>query len=122
MQNTETINALGLGPAIVLRRISMGMSRKNLTEAVGVSYPHMSSIETGKKPPSLRLMNRLAEVLGMTVTELQEMAQSPMGEVPDAALPKARGQYNPAEPTMSDLLAEIRVLRRLVEELGKKVA
>jgi len=40
------------------------------TKAGGMSYPFLSQVERGKANPSLSTLQRLADVLGVTVSEL----------------------------------------------------
>ncbi len=46
-------------------REALGMSRRDLAEATGLSYPYVSQIETGYRMPSAPAMRSLADALGL---------------------------------------------------------
>lgn len=46
------------------------MTRKQLAEAAGLSYPYIAQIETGYRLPSAKHHRMLAGVLGMSLDEL----------------------------------------------------
>ncbi len=57
------------------RRVKLARTRKNLTqenvaEAIGVSAPHMSNIETGSSKVSLPTLIALSNVIDVSVDEL----------------------------------------------------
>lgn len=119
---TITTTPVGLGRAIMARRTILGIKRKALAETVGISYPYLSEAENGKKIPSMRVIAAIASGLGLTLAELQVMADAPLGaplEVFMHAGTPAPAPEPPtvADPTMADIMAELRALRRLVEEL-----
>lgn len=64
-----------LGAAIKRCRIERGMSRKDLQEATGRSYPYLSEIEAGKKAPSTEVLGQISAALGMEMHELIETAE-----------------------------------------------
>lgn len=100
----------GLGRAIKIRRTILGISRKDLAVRAEISYPFMAEIENGGKTPSLKTAARIAESLEWSAAELQAAAEEPVG-VP------VRGIAPEGEPTIADLMAEIKALRNMVEEL-----
>jgi transcriptional regulator with XRE-family HTH domain len=59
-------NAVYLGRAIACTRMEHGMKRKDLVKSTesGISYPFLAEIENGKKWPSFRVLDVLAEALG----------------------------------------------------------
>ncbi|WP_407343363.1 helix-turn-helix domain-containing protein [Pengzhenrongella phosphoraccumulans] len=52
------------------RREATGMSRRDLAEASGLSYPYISQLETAYRLPSPRAMKSLANALEVPVTDL----------------------------------------------------
>ncbi|WP_268238299.1 helix-turn-helix domain-containing protein [Alicyclobacillus cellulosilyticus] len=54
-----------------LRR-ERGWSQQELSLRTGISTPHISSLERGKRNPSLDYARRLAEALGVPITALIE--------------------------------------------------
>ncbi len=58
---------------IVMRRlrIERGLSQEELAEKMGmVSHAHISRLESGKKQPTLDMVFRLADALGMRAWEI----------------------------------------------------
>ena len=55
------------------RRTELGLSRKELATRSGLSYPYVSQLETGDRPPALKAMRQLAPVLDVPVEELAAM-------------------------------------------------
>lgn len=65
----------GLGRAIEVLRVDRGLSRKELAEDSGLSYPYVSEIETGRKRPSSRALLAIARALGVRPHELVAAAE-----------------------------------------------
>ena len=65
-----------LGRLVEQRRLALGLSRRDLSDESGVSYPYVSQIETGDRDPSLRTMSKLAEVLDVPVEQMASMVVS----------------------------------------------
>jgi transcriptional regulator with XRE-family HTH domain len=74
-----------LGRTIRVLRTERGMERKDLAEAAGLSYPYLAEIEKGRKRPSARVLEAIAEALGVRVHELFEGAETRVMDV-DASL------------------------------------
>lgn len=55
---------------VQMRRRELGLSRKELVEASGLSYPYIAQLETGQRTPSRRSVARLAEALQLDPDEL----------------------------------------------------
>ncbi len=53
--------------AMVDARNSVNMTQKELSERTGISQANISKIENGTRNPSLNLLKRLAEGMGMTL-------------------------------------------------------
>lgn len=75
MNETEFHFRKNLGKAIVLRRVLLDISRRELGTAAGISYPYISEIEKGQKAPALKTMDRIAEALDMTASQLFYIAE-----------------------------------------------
>lgn len=52
-----------------------GLTQAQLAEAVGISQPFMSNFVKGYKMPSVSVMKRIADYLGITIDELLEVAK-----------------------------------------------
>ena len=61
---------MSFGMAITLVRTAKGMGRKDVASAAGISYPYMAELENDAKEPSLRVLNKLSDALGMKVIDL----------------------------------------------------
>lgn len=64
------LNYEQIGKRIRKMRKDCGMTQGMLAEAVGISNPHMSNIETGKTKLSLPLLAGIANALGTTLDSL----------------------------------------------------
>lgn len=71
-----------LGRTIVASRSLQGMSRKNLSEAAGISYPYLAEIENGTKTASLPVLGKIASALGTDTVALLDAADG--GTIPTA--------------------------------------
>lgn len=52
-------------------RIRAGLSQRELSEPVGVSFAYISRIEAGVRNPSVKVLRRMAPPLGVTVEWLE---------------------------------------------------
>ena len=68
-----------LGRAIRRIRTDREMSRKELAERTGISYPYLTEIEGGKKVPSQRVMATIAKALGVRQHEFMLLAEELAG-------------------------------------------
>ena len=62
--------AEAFGRRITARREELGLSRRDLVEASGLSYPYVSQLETGYRLPSHKALAALAEALELSPSEL----------------------------------------------------
>ncbi|WP_200954424.1 MULTISPECIES: helix-turn-helix domain-containing protein [unclassified Nocardioides] len=61
---------LALGRRIADRRDELGLSRKDLASATGLSYPYIAQIETGYRSPSMKHQFSIARALGLSLDDL----------------------------------------------------
>ena len=54
--------------ALVDARLSRGITQKELAEATGIAQGEISKLENGTRNPSIKLLQRLAEGLGMVLS------------------------------------------------------
>ena len=59
-----------LGRFLEHRRHELGLSRRDLADQSGLSYPYISQLETGDREPALKAMRSLAPVLDVRPEEL----------------------------------------------------
>jgi transcriptional regulator with XRE-family HTH domain len=65
-----------VGRKISSRREELGISRKELAELTGLSYPYIAQIETGYRLPSTRHQVPIAKALGLSLDELFDTEES----------------------------------------------
>lgn len=65
----------GLGRAIHLRRVELGLKRAEVAKRADLSYPYISEIENGVKQPSVAALGRIAEALELSVSELAALSE-----------------------------------------------
>ena len=62
--------------AMVDARISQNLTQKELAERTGINQADLSKLENGTRNPSLKLLKRLADGMGMTL-KLEFIPKSP---------------------------------------------
>lgn len=62
-----------LGRFLEHRRGELGLSRRDVADSSGLSYPYVSQLETGDREPALKSMRALAPVLAVAVDELARL-------------------------------------------------
>ena len=89
----------------------MGLGRKDLAEAAGVSYAYLSDIETGRGRPGSRSFLAIAEALGLSPSELMREAEAYRAQItggpivdrvaapPEADLEMMIQRYSDAAPS-----------------------
>ncbi|WP_395727532.1 helix-turn-helix domain-containing protein [Nakamurella sp.] len=76
------------GEAVRRARERRGMSRRDLAESTGLSYPYISQIETGYRMPSTPAMRTLADALGLRPDSLFDALRSaPSRDTPSSRAP-----------------------------------
>ena len=65
-----------LGRTIQVLRTDQGLERKELAERARISYSYLAAIETGKKPPSSKVLFAIAAALGLRTHELMASAET----------------------------------------------
>lgn len=73
------------GTALRELRIAKGLSQEGLAHEAGVDRSYMSLLERGIKSPTLRMVFRLAAILGVTAAELVAKTESAMKAAVDQA-------------------------------------
>jgi transcriptional regulator with XRE-family HTH domain len=70
MATSKKTGSEALGELLRTRRQELGMSRRELVAATGLSYPYVSQLETGYRLPSSTALRDLAGALQMSTDEL----------------------------------------------------
>lgn len=61
--------------ALRLTRVFYDMSQSELAERLGISKSHLSEIESGKKNPTLQLLQKYSEVFDIPVSSMMFFAE-----------------------------------------------
>ena len=61
-----------LGNNIRKYRLRRGFTQEQLAEASGVSEAYLSKLEAGRRNPTVKVLAKIASVLGTTLTKLFE--------------------------------------------------
>ena len=69
MKNTNQ-----LGELLKARREGLGLTQRRLAEKLGVEASHVAFIESGRRKPSLRLVAKIADTLGLDRQQLLILA------------------------------------------------
>ena len=88
---TEALAAL-----LTRAREDAGVTRRELAERTGLSYPYISQLETGYRGPSPEAMQRLTEVLGVPVDAM--VAAMAERDTPRPRMQKQSPRTGPAQP------------------------
>ena len=57
-----------IGKQIKERRDTLGITQPDLAEMAGISINTLYKIETGQGNPTVKVLNKIAEILGMELT------------------------------------------------------
>jgi transcriptional regulator with XRE-family HTH domain len=69
MKRTKT-----LGEFLKARREGLGLTQRSLAQKLGVEASHVAFIESGRRKPSLKLVGRIADTLGLDRQEVLLLA------------------------------------------------
>src|SRR5215469_5837516 len=79
-----------LAELLKAHRIALGLTQRKLAQKIGVDPCHIAFIETGRRKPSLKLIARIADTLGVDRQELLVLAH------PDAKALLAKPPFKPS--------------------------
>jgi transcriptional regulator with XRE-family HTH domain len=79
-----------LGSVVKQARDGARMTQRELASAIGVKASHIAYIENGQRKPSIALINRLGETLGLDTRELLVLAHPEAKQIIDGARPSAK--------------------------------
>ena len=63
-----------LGEFLKARREGLGLTQRSLAQKLGVEASHVAFIESGRRKPSLKLVARIADTLGLDRQEVLLLA------------------------------------------------
>ncbi len=70
-----------LGDVLKRQRATLGFTQRELAAKLGVKAAHIAYLESGRRRPSLSLLVRLADVLGLKKEQLFLLAHPEAGEL-----------------------------------------
>lgn len=71
MDEQQSVKAtVAVGKRIRELRKAQGMSLRKFALMVGISYPYLSNVETGKQSPTVDVLDRIAQGLDVDIREL----------------------------------------------------
>ncbi len=79
-----------LGSVVKEARDGARMTQRDLAAAVGIKASHVAYIENGHRRPSISLINRLSETLGLDAKELLVLAHPEAKQIIDSARPSTK--------------------------------
>ena len=79
-----------LGSVVREARDEARMTQRDLAAAIGVKSSHIAYIENGRRRPSISLINRLSETLGLDAKELLVLAHPEAKQIVDGGQPPAK--------------------------------
>jgi transcriptional regulator with XRE-family HTH domain len=79
-----------LGSVVKEARDGARMTQRELAAAIGVKASHIAYIENGLRKPSISLINRLSETLGLDAKELLVLAHPEAKQIVDGGRPSAK--------------------------------
>ena len=79
-----------LGPVVKEARDEARMTQRDLAAANGVKASQIAYIESGRRRPSISLINRLSETLGLDAKELLVLAHPEAKQIVDSARPSTK--------------------------------
>lgn len=84
MYEIRTIMHMSIGNTIKQRRAVLNITQEDLSDMSGVGLRTIIKIETGKGNPSLEVLGKIAEVLGMEITlQIRSQQAHPMHKIQD---------------------------------------
>jgi transcriptional regulator with XRE-family HTH domain len=87
-----------LGKILKDRRIELGLTQRMLADQVGIKPSHIAYIESGRRRPSLSLLERMATVLGLDRRELFLLAHPEAKGIIDGGAPRPESPSPSAMP------------------------
>lgn len=110
-----------IGSKIKKLRIEKGISQRDMAKMLNLSYSTYSNYENNHREPSMKIIERAAEILGVTIPELTSTAFSEKYNIP--ADGSAKYDFSPdADKLIIDTIRNMEQLNDLgKEEAAKRV-
>ncbi len=114
----KSSNDVTFGTSIKSQRIALGLTQRELASELGVKASYISYLEKDQRRPSITVLNRLGEVLGLARSELLMLAYPETREMVDGGRAKASEKRRTAWKEFSENRALIRQYRISSEEMN----
>lgn len=85
-----------LGEVLKTRREALGFTQRSLAGKLGVEASHVAFIESGRRKPSLKLIARMADILGLDRQEVLLLAHPEARALLTATKPEPPRHTNPS--------------------------
>jgi transcriptional regulator with XRE-family HTH domain len=85
-----------LGELLKTHRETLSFTQRSLAEKLGVEASHVAFIESGRRKPSLKLIARMADILGLDRQEVLVLAHPEARALLTATKPKPPKHTNPS--------------------------
>src|SRR5215472_13670924 len=85
-----------LGETVRRHREALGLTQRTLAQKLGVEPSHVAFIESGRRKPSLKLVARLADMLGVDRQKFLILAHPEAGELIPNATPAKPQKTSPS--------------------------
>ena len=83
MMPRKPVERSAVGQQLLARRRALGMSQREAAAKIGISFPYLCQIETGKVSSITLVVGiAIAKAYGLTISELGEWASMPHQERP----------------------------------------
>lgn len=102
-----------LGRRIRSERKARNLTQQELADAAGMDTTHLSRIESGKAVPSINVVKKLSDVLGLPIATL--FADIPTSKVPDHGWADKMGSMV-KEMSPKQRSKILRILKSIVED------
>jgi len=84
------------GEMVRSHRAGLGLTQRSLAQQLGVEASHIAFIESGRRKPSLKLVGRLADILGLDRQNLLILAHPEAKELITEAKPEKVRKTSPS--------------------------
>jgi transcriptional regulator with XRE-family HTH domain len=102
---------MSIGDRIRAKRLNLKLTQQDLSRELQITPQHISAIEQNKRLPSVAMLEKLAEALGVTIDYIVTGRES----ILDSLLPAVK-----ADPRLS--LKARKALANIIEELCEKAS
>ena len=111
---------ISLGQYIQQLRLAADLSKRELGIKVSVSPAHIGDIEQGFRQPSEELMARIAEVLGVSLADLQNHSTRPPAKEMEALI-KENNEYSLAFRNFVNVVREKNITPETISNIVSKL-